>query len=235
MSFWRRGAPALALMLAAAATVLPSCGGSEIEPPRPSGSGATPPLTSLRRHFGILSRPRQTIDQIPAGVVPESAASSLGLKLEQSRLARVVGSTAVFLLPGSRSTCIVSRNPALGGCWPTSVVATGFASTTTICGSGVDSRHVVTVGVVPDGVPAITLMRADGRRSTVKVRHNIFLTRTSSRPPLPLQIAWTVQGRRVSHPTGLPPRVAQRGCDAFVPPVLAPRRPAPSLPDSSVE
>jgi hypothetical protein len=218
MFSWRRDAVVLVSALGAAVVLLSGCGTASPQSPH-----STSPFALLRRHFAIFSRARQVADRLPMGLVPHAAVSSLGLDPGHSRMARAFKSIPIFLLPGARSTCVVSRSQAIGGCWPTSLVVKGFATTTTICGTGVDERHVVSVGVVPDGVSAVTVARSDGRDSTVPVLGNVFVARTSAKPPLPLWIIWMVQGERVVQPTGLSQRVAEHGCSAFRPP----RAPAP--------
>lgn len=222
MFSWRRGATARALLACSLIVTASGCGGATT--PSHRVADATPPITLLRTHFAVFTRPRQFGDRLPTGLVPQSAIAGLGLEIGESRLARRYGALAIYLVPGTGLTCIVSRHQAVGGCWPTAVVAKGFATTTSICGPGLDKHHVLSIGVVRDGVSAVTIIRAGGHNRTVSVSGNVFIGKTGSKPPLPLHIAWTMRGKRVVHSTGLPKRVAERGCAAFhEPPRLSPR------------
>ena len=166
----------------------------------------------LGREFAVFRGVRQPSDVMPDGLVPKVVADRLQINLATSRRARTMDGKVLFLVASSRLTCLFSEIEPVGGCWPTPTVAKGLATTTALCGPGQDRDQVVTFGIVPDGVRWVQIVRTNVPSAWVRVRGNVFVGETSSKPPLPLHISWVANGQQLVHPTGIPPKVARVGC-----------------------
>ena len=136
----------------------------------------------------------------------------MGLDLAASRYAREVYGKPAYLVPAKGLVCLYTENEAVGSCWKPAVVRGGQAVATSLCGPGLDAGHVVTFGLVPDGVREVTVLRTNVPSVTAPVEGNVFVVRSSSKPPLPLRVTWIENGRPVVRSSGIPPRVAREGC-----------------------
>jgi len=190
-----------------AALAIIGCGGSG-DPPT-AGSAASPPtdptLTGeavevLERDYKIFSGPFRKSDQMPEELVPASTAERLGLDLDNSRYAKSYRGARLYVVPSRPSTCLFSEITAISFCWNTWTVVRGYATSTALCGEGLDKSKVATFGIVPVGVHKVTIVEGNGSRHTVPVRNNVFVGETSSAPPPPLQIEWKRFGQGVVHP-----------------------------------
>ncbi len=214
--WWRRGSGGGArLGIAAAATLalvlmMTGCGGGEDES---STAEATPAFVQpLSADFAVFRGPREAEDEMPKDLVPARIAAMLHIDLRLSRYARDLYGEGLYLVPSRKMTCMFGRNEAVGNCWPTETVAEHMAIASTLCGPGLGADKVVTFGVVPDGAKKVTVVRTNVPSRTVPVEGNVFVAKTSSEPPLPLQIFWFEDGKKVTHSAGIPAKVAREGC-----------------------
>ncbi|HVY96467.1 MAG TPA: hypothetical protein VHA54_05865 [Solirubrobacterales bacterium] len=166
----------------------------------------------LAPRFAVFRGPRTDVDGLPPGMLPPPVVASLGLDLSASRYTRQVDGSPAFLVPSAEFVCLYTDNEAIGSCWQPQIVRNGQAVATGICGPGLDSEHIVSFGLVPDGVSEVTVLRTNVPSVTVPVEGNVFVARTSSSPPLPLKVSWIEDGKRVVRSSGIPPKVARRGC-----------------------
>lgn len=190
-----------------------------IEAPPPSTSSPKPTVRLaavdpevLSPHFAVFRGPRDDADEVPQGMILGPVISGLGLDLNASRYAREIAGGPAYLVPGSRSICLYTESEAVGSCWQPRIVASGQAIATSLCGPGLDADHVVTFGLVPDGVEEVTVLRTNVPSVTVAVEGNVFVAKTSSEPPLPLRVSWIRGDKRFARSSGIPAEVARRGC-----------------------
>lgn len=201
-----------AIVLSAFLIVSTGCG-QEDQPMSlgaPLGFGFQP--AALAKDFSVFRGSRTDRDKIPEDLVPTHVATTLALDLSAARFSRTLNGSPLFLVPSVRITCLFGKNRAVGSCWPTRTVVEQRATTTTLCGPGLSKRHIVTFGIVPDGVKRVTVMRPDGSGATAVVKGNIFVARSASTPPLPHQISWVSDSKQIVRSTGIPPDVARSGC-----------------------
>lgn len=177
-----------------------------------AGAAEVPSVLPLAGDYAVFRGPRHSEDDLPQGFIPRRIVLQLHLDTGQSRFARYLDGEAAYLVPAQRSICLFSYNEAVGSCWPPATLAMGSAIATTLCGPGLGAHQVVTFGVVPDGVRKVTVVRTNVPSRTVAVEGNVFVAKTSSKPPLPLRIFWFEGGRRVTRSAGIPPKVAREGC-----------------------
>ena len=209
MALRRHGTLAPFMALAAAiVTLAVGCGGDSSST---AGQGGVPP-SSLQQDFAVFRGVRTEADVIPTTLVPRAIARRVGLDMETSRLARSYGGRAIYIVNSPELVCLYSRNYEVGNCWPTSTVERGMATATSICGLGAKANEVVTYGIVPDAVSRVTVLRSNEPDRTAPVIGNVYVGVTGSQPPLPLQLAFEQDGKRVVRPTGIPPNIARKGC-----------------------
>ena len=145
-------------------------------------------------------------------MIPRRIADGLRLDLDGSRFSRQFAGEPLYLVPAPLLGCLYGKNEAIGSCWQTRTIRDGRAVATTLCGPGLAADRIVTFGVVPDGVREVTIPRSNVPDLTVPVRGNVFVGKTSSKPPLPLQVTWTLRGEKLVRSSGIPPKVAREGC-----------------------
>jgi hypothetical protein len=205
-----------------ALAVMSGCGGEE-----QSTGGARPATSTGGVEIAALSGPRVAEDRMPADLAAKVEA--FGMDPADSRYAREFEGEPVYLLPSPEVTCLFSGNDAVAGCWGTSAVAGGFATSTALCGPALPRGKVATFGIVHDGVEKVRVLRTNVPDGRVPVEGNVYVAMTSSEPPLPAQLVREGNGTRAVQQTGLPPRIVKEGCDAPLEPV----RPARSAPGKS--
>lgn len=166
---------------------------------------------TLAPRFAVFRGPRERADELKRRF-PHQMVVALGLDLEASRLSRLVYGKPAYLIPAKGPICLFTANEAVGSCWKPGVIASGRAIATGLCGPGLDADHVVTFGLVPDGVREVTILRTNVPSVTVPVEGNLFVGKTSSKTPLPLNVTWIQGGKRVVRSSGIPPKVAREGC-----------------------
>lgn len=169
---------------------------------------------SLGPQFGVFRGSRGARDELPGGMILAPVAAGLGLDLAASRYSRDFDGRPAYLVPGRDFVCLYSFNEAVGSCWKPAIIRRGLAIASALCGPGLDSGHVATFGLVPDGVSEVTIVRTNVPSVTVPVEGNVFVGLSSSETPLPMQVAWEERGRRVVRSSGIPPAVAREGCGA---------------------
>ena len=211
-----RGGRVLVIVLATVSSALATaaCGSGEDSAQPPAAPRAAPPATILEHDFAVFRRPRTPADVIPERVLPRYVVAELGLERSTSRLARRSEGKPVYVVTSPRLTCIYSLAPAIGNCWPTTTVAAGMATATSLCGLGTDAGEIVTYGIVPDGVDAVTVLRNDEPDRTARVVGNVYIGTTTSTPPLPVSLtssktAGASRARRASRRSSLARAVAR--------------------------
>ncbi|MEA2466298.1 MAG: hypothetical protein QOJ57_424 [Thermoleophilaceae bacterium] len=151
----------------------------------------------IRPYLSILRRPVTAADALPP-VVGRSGRFPFEVK-EARRVRVLVPGWKAWIVPasGSGDACLFVQPPdAIGPggapCFSdTSIRKGASAATGTVAGGGVMAN-----GIVPDGVPSITLVHVDGTKRTVPVRDNVYLA-LSAKPTLAVSYR-TPDGRRVT-------------------------------------
>jgi hypothetical protein len=201
------------LLVSLAAVSLAACGGrgddASGDEMRTSESGD---LTALSPDFAVFSGERGAEDEVPAGLIPGQVAAMLKLELDEARYSRELRDGPLFLVPAPRLICMYTDIEAVGSCWLRRTIRDGRSVASTLCGPGLSRKRIVTFGVVPDGVREVTILRSDIPDVTVPVQGNAFVAWTSSVPPLPVQVSWEQEGKRLLRSSGIPPKVAREGC-----------------------
>lgn len=179
---------AFTLALAASAIALASGGhkhGHARQAPPPTSKHA--PIHGVPKaeasQFAALTSGRSAGDNLPPAV--RAALASAGLLSSNPwganfalahRVDAAAGGTPVYLVPADGYVCAVfAGDPAAVDCRSTSAVAAGDLLTT-IEGSGAEEI----VGVVPDGVSAVTVQSQSGSTDSVPVRDNVYKTKASN-------------------------------------------------------
>jgi hypothetical protein len=128
----------------------------------------------------ILRRPRVASDALTPGdvqLLTATPAAANGANVELSRRAQGITNGAAWLIPGDAMICFVYDNPPAGGggtCQPDASVSNGQFPVET--GGSIKAPGMTSVaGVVPDGVPQVTLNISDGTTVTVPVHENVYL------------------------------------------------------------
>jgi len=212
MFAWRCGGLGLATVALLNVAPLAGCGDDGGSPVPVASKAAMPPASVLARDLALFRRPRTAADAVPESLLPDDGAKALGLSLDTSRRAREYEGQAIYVVASSKLTCTYSRQNEVGNCWPTTTVTRSLASASSLCGLGTDPGEIVTYGILPDGVREVTVLRDKEPDRAVPVIGNVYVAATSSRPPLPLRIAFVKDGRRVTRPTGIPRDLARDGC-----------------------
>lgn len=199
-----------------AATVL-TCLGSGCGANDVASTSDDPALTAssrsdLERSFAVFRRRRGLADAIPRYILPREVAAAVGLDLRNARLARTYGTKRIYLATSSRLICIYSDDPAIGNCWPVSTVRRNLATATSVCDLGNSRGSIVTYGMVSDGISGVEIPRGDGLAYTAGVVGNVYVVQSSSAPPLPRYLLLVGRHSTLKRPTGIPPRLAKRGC-----------------------
>jgi hypothetical protein len=119
--------------------------------------------------FAILRRPAGAADAVPPSLLP---AQLVGVYGADATLARRIGGSsaalAAWVVPGNGSLCLVADSGSV--CGPDAALIThGLYMESG--GAGTPGTQSV-VGLVPDGVDAVTLTLADGSRRLVDVVAN---------------------------------------------------------------
>jgi hypothetical protein len=179
---------AFTLALAASAIALASGGhthGHARQAPPPRGKRA--PIKAVPKaeasQFGALRSGRSAEDDLPAAVraaisgAGQWSGNSWGANFALARrVDAAAGGTPVYLVPADGYVCAVfAGSPAAFDCRSTSAASAGELLTT-IEGS----RAEEIVGVVPDGVSAVTVQSQSGSTDSVPVRDNVYKTKTSN-------------------------------------------------------
>lgn len=205
--------------LAAAATILVAaaglsgCGGdSAREVPHRMGSSPAGQTVLLSREFSLLRRETRGSDRLPDGLVADELVARLGLDLSGTKLVRAAPLSRIYAVPGRKAICLLDTSGVSSPCWPPGTVEEGKAVSTSFCSRRLPAGLLQIVGVVPDGVSAVSIVRNDGTRATARVKHNVFLVRLAKGAPLPSRIAWSRAGRVHSQTAGVSPRLARTHC-----------------------
>jgi hypothetical protein len=140
-------------------------------PARKAQAGGAAPQAELLARFPILGRPRTAGDQIEPGLqpggMPVAAAAARRVTLPDTRV-------AAWFAGDGNSLCLTVKSPNGGAgtvCNGTaSPAADGFASVL-----GPDpAGDIIVVGIVPAGVPQVTLHMADGSTRVLQVSDNAY-------------------------------------------------------------
>jgi hypothetical protein len=131
---------------------------------------------AIRPYLSILRRPVAPGDALPRAA---RAKSELGLHFAEARRVRTsVPGWKAWIVPQAAdgAACLFVQppdaiGPGGGTCFSKASIQNGAdASTGTVTGGG-----YVIDGIVPDGVPAISLRQTDGTTRRVPVRDNVYL------------------------------------------------------------
>lgn len=119
--------------------------------------------------FAILRRPTNAADALPPSLLP---AQFVGVYGADAALARHIeglpAGVDVWVVPGSRSLCLVGNSGA--SCGPdATMIDHGLAMSS---GSAGNPGAQSIIGLVPDGVGSVTLTLTDGSQRTVAVADN---------------------------------------------------------------
>ncbi|HEX8074410.1 MAG TPA: hypothetical protein VF545_05465 [Thermoleophilaceae bacterium] len=182
-----------AALLAAAVVTVTGCGDSDAgsEPKRRTGAQTAPPVRKARgvtrdqaAVTGELLRPQTTSDKVPLEIARKLAdGGQYGVNVEFARRAARVGRADIWLAPGDRAICLIATDlrGIKGGfsvdCQPPAKVATGNLYVTLISGRDPEVGQTTVFGVVPDGVPRVTVTDDDGSRRVVPVSRNVYAAR----------------------------------------------------------
>lgn len=203
----------VSLLVVTAIGPLSGCGNAASEAGRGGGAQSSAlPATSALASFSLFRRPRGKIDAIPESLLSPHDIQAMGFKPGTSHFARTYHGKRIYVIASPELVCTYSRYNPVGTCWTIPTVSQGDAVASSICGLGTAPREIVIFGIVPDDVRAVTILRQDGIDPTVGVSNNFFVAPVSSTPPLPLRLSFMRDGSRELRSTGIPPRVAQRGC-----------------------
>lgn len=204
----RRRATALALPTLAVAGVLLAL--TAIIASRGSAPHAnhTPDaLRSLDVSFVVLRRPAQPSDSLPSVVGQRltrmRAYTLFGLQPDKSRLLSSTGQASVWLVPGTKGACLLTRlihpRPPKGlrpgqaggvGCdWARGVERSGM----------VEMAGDAVVGVLPAGSVDVVIVRNGGQRSRLRLNHDGTFGFDFSPEQLPINLYFTAPGGPRQH------------------------------------
>jgi hypothetical protein len=146
-----------------------------------------------------------------AGLVAEEIVARLGLSLSEARLARTTPSR-LYAIPGEKAVCLLDLNGVSSPCWTPATVEEGKAVSTSFCAQHLPAGELQMVGLVPDGVSTVSILREDGSRATARVKYNVFVAQLSSDGALPTRLAWKGAGGVHNQIAGVSPRIARQPC-----------------------
>lgn len=137
------------------------------------------PHPDLLLHFGVFRRPQDAAD-LEDGVAPGPPATArFGLLHSQVRRVSVSGSLLAWVTPGVRGAALSKRSLDRDGAYSTAtwsgrVESVGMRG---LFGWSVSLEGVETYcGLVPDGNESVALTLIDGKRLTVPIIQNVFVT-----------------------------------------------------------
>lgn len=202
-----------AAILVAAAAGLPGCGqGASGETRSGLQPGAGDSVARLRPEFSLFRREARRGDGVPTGLVGDEIVARLGLDLSEARLARATPFTRLYAIPGRRAVCLLDTSGVSSPCWPPVTVKEGAAVSTSFCAQHLPAGELQMVGVVPDGVAAVSIVRGDGTRATAQVKQNVFVAQLATDGSLPSRVVWRRAGQVHSQIAGISPQVARAPC-----------------------
>jgi hypothetical protein len=201
-SRWR--SPRLLGVLAAALAVSAACAYAAVRLAAPVS--AIPP--AVAQELGVFARPAASTDRPSTSTVISSdlkGLASLGYvpaQFANPRLAREVMTTSegasIYLVPTEAGACLLDSSRVLTATCaslPEIRAARGIESTT--CSPYLNPTEVEIGGIVPDAVADPRVIFSDGSMSRLHVENNVFVLRTSKTGPLPVKIAWSLDGKRI--------------------------------------
>jgi hypothetical protein len=175
-------------------------------PPAPTG-----PQPRLR--LSLLSRPRSAHDELPQGTLAPSTTSSFHLHPKRARLAHTHTRQRLYLIPGEHWLCLASDDQTIFSCWSPHDIAAGIATTAALCSPNLPRGTIELAGLLPDGVPRVSIERPHMPNITIPVHTNVFLANLPADEPLPLQVHWQTHGHNETRPSGIPPGTTTDNCN----------------------
>jgi hypothetical protein len=193
---------AAASLLAVLALVASGCGGAAKHPAVAARDSAIDP--SLVTDFGLLKRPLEASDRLPAAVLLEQhrlagslaapRIAQLGLLPSLARRVSIPGTRLeAWLEPGRHGYCLTFAGVGAGGAAepggfgegcappPTGLTASigggAFLAAGPALKPGAAGSPSLATGIVPDPVTAVELVAADGTTTRLRVAGGIYATR----------------------------------------------------------
>ena len=172
----------LAVSAGLAAGLASLLSGSDSSPPAPQPRAALAEVHAVSAAqaaaFGILRRPRTAADsfvQIHQGAGPFGSNPSLARTLSEPL--RGLSRGFVSVIPGNGWVCLrlpITPESVYYNCQPTARAAGGALVITQRPPGPLRASNQLVVGLVPDGVRAVTIKGGDGVAHRVAVRQNVY-------------------------------------------------------------
>jgi hypothetical protein len=186
----------------------PGTPASQLRTPAPRPGAPASAQTAL---FSVLLRPRQHDDALPDSVTRTlSGPAQSATHGESPDLSRRLHhpDRAVWLTVGADTVCYLVKvtdgepgGDTAGGCQPTAAAAQGLLQGYETGGARFAGKAVVT-GILPDGIPQVTVTYADGSTQSVPVIDNVYAFTTDQTA----RVSFTdAQGTRHTLPAAIVP------------------------------
>jgi hypothetical protein len=210
---WRRQAACVCAALAAA--LLCGCGDSGNSrdagaAARRAGQGEREIQETLRLGRHYMSALRGAGAPLPSGLVLSVQRREYGVG-QRGWYTTTAGLGSIYLVPARRRLCLLSTNHVSSNCFPRDQLAKGSAASV-ICSPYLREGAIELAGIVPDGAPAVTVIRQHGERLRVPVIHNVFVFDIPQRSPIPRAIEWSAEGKTHRIPPGIRLAAARLPC-----------------------
>jgi hypothetical protein len=172
-----------------------------------------------KANYGVWGRPREPTDE-PAAAVLGGEAIMRGADRSSSRRLRNAYGKAVYATPVSGGICLSSADYTVTRCRPQELLPTDAGSDAmndvggTSCSPYLPNDKMVFAGLVPDGVADVAMRRADGERTEVEIKDNLFLAVLDRAETPVVELTWTDDSTGIEHSRSspLPPDAVNDRC-----------------------
>lgn len=178
-------------------------------PNNPAPSQAQGVSEAVEQSFAIFRRGATARDHVNDD--PFSRPVGANPALARLALVRPDG-VPLHLVPAQGAICIRSTDYLEAGCVENTAALSGDNVKSIICAPDLPSNLIELYGVLPDGASEPRMVHADGSASSVDVRNNVYIYRSERRPPLPVSLEFTLDGKQRSVSARVPSDAADERC-----------------------